>query len=132
MKLPEMEAFRHQLLKLGRRLRGEVGTLADEAFHETDGNARGNLSNIPVEDRAELGSGNECQEAAIGLIQNESARLEEINAALERIDAGTFGSCEVCGQEISSQRLQAIPVARQCIACARQAQQGEAASPGNL
>jgi len=51
----EMETFRHRLLKLDRRLRGDVGTLADEAFHEADGNAR-NLSNIPVEDRAELGS----------------------------------------------------------------------------
>jgi RNA polymerase-binding transcription factor DksA len=128
----EMETFRHRLLKLERRLRGDVCTLADEAFHETDGDARGNLSNIPVEDRAELGSDNYCGQATIGLFENASARLGEINAALERIDDGTFGRCEECGQEISSTRLQTIPFTRECIRCARKAQQGEAVSPGNL
>jgi len=128
----EMEPFRHQLLKLERHLRGDVDTLAEEVFHKTDGKAMDNLSNIPVEDRAELGSDNYCEEATSGLFENASARLAEINAALERIDEGTFGSCEVCGQKISSTRLQAIPFARQCIGCGRKAQQGEAASLGNL
>ena len=128
----KMGTFRHQLLKLERRLRGDVDTLADEAFHKTDGEATGNLPNNPVDDRAQLGSDNCWQEATIGLLENESARLEEINAALERIDERTFGSCEVCGQKISSTRLQAIPFARQCIECAHKAQQGEAAAPGNL
>lgn len=128
----EMEPFRYQLLKLERRLRGDVDTLADEAFHRTDGEATGNLSNLPVDDREELGSDNYCQEATIHILEGESARLEEINAALERIDEGTFGSCEECGLEISNTRLQTIPIARQCIECARKAQQGEVASPGNL
>ena len=65
-----METFRQQLLKLERQFRGEIATLEDEAFHETDGKAVGNLSNIPVEDRAELGSDNECEETTIGLAEN--------------------------------------------------------------
>ena len=128
----EMETFRHQLLKLEQNFRGDVDTLEDEAFHKTDGKAMDNLSNIPVEDRAELGSDNYCEETTIGLFANASARLGEINAALERIDEGTFGSCEECGQDISSHRLQTIPYARQCMECARKAQKGEVASPGNL
>jgi RNA polymerase-binding transcription factor DksA len=91
-----------------------------------------NLSNIPVEDRAELGADENCENATIGLFENASSRLEEINAALERIDGGTFGSCEECGQEISRDRLQTLPYSRQCIECARKAQQREPASPGNL
>ena len=132
MRKNEMETFRHQLLKLQRRFRGDVETLQDEAFHQTDGKAVGNLSNSPVEDRAERASDDSCEEMTIGLVENAGARLGEINAALERIDDGTFGSCEECGQEISSDRLQTVPFARQCVACARKAQQGEAASPGNL
>jgi len=128
----EMEAFRNPLLKLERRLKGDVATLEGEAFHRADGKAVGNLSNIPVDDRAELGSNNYCEETTIGLVENERARLEEINAAMERIDAGTFGCCEKCGQEIASDRLQSIPFARQCIKCARKAQQGNPPSPGNL
>jgi RNA polymerase-binding protein DksA len=128
----EMEILRHQLMKLERHLRGDVDTLADEAFDKTDGKATGNLSNISVEDRAELGSDNYDEEVTIGLLEKEGPRLGEINAALERIDKGTFGRCEECGREISRKRLQAIPFARRCIECARKAQQGEAAPPGNL
>ena len=101
MKNNEMEPFRQQLLALGRHLQGDVDTLADETFHKTDGKATGNLSNIPVEDRAELGSDNYDEEVTIGLLEKEGPRLAEINAALERIDKGTFGRCEECGQEIS-------------------------------
>jgi len=128
----KMESFRRQLLDLGRRLQGDVGTLADERFHKTDGKAMSNLSNMPVEDRAELGCDNFDEEVTIGLLEKEGLRLGEINAAVERIEEGFFGRCEECGQEISHKRLQAIPFARRCIKCARKAQQGEAVTPGNL
>jgi DnaK suppressor protein len=131
MRKNDMETYRQQLLKLERRFKGEADTLADEAFHKTDGTATDNLSNIPVEDRAER-AGNNGEEMAIGLLENASARLEEINAALGRIDDGTFGSCVECGQEVSSSRLRSVPFVRRCIECARKAQQGEHAAPGNL
>jgi DnaK suppressor protein len=55
--------------------------------------------------------------------------IEEIDAALERIAAGTFGSCQGCGNAIPMNRLQALPAARFCLDCARQqearAQAGE-------
>ncbi len=41
--------------------------------------------------------------------------LAEIDAALARIDAGTYGRCEVCGREIDEERLEAIPYTRLCI-----------------
>jgi DnaK suppressor protein len=132
MKKNEMETFRNQLQQLERQLRTDAGTLADEAFHTTEEMAMGNLSNIPVKDRAERGSDNYCEETTIGLVENADARLREINAALERIDHGTFGSCEECAHKISIDRLRAVPFARQCVKCARKAQLGEPASPGNL
>jgi DnaK suppressor protein len=45
-------------------------------------------------------------------------RLQEINAALERIKRGTYGSCEKCGHEIPIARLEANPAAIKCISCA--------------
>jgi DnaK suppressor protein len=41
--------------------------------------------------------------------------LEDVNAALARIDAGTYGICEVCGNEISYDRLEARPEAVLCM-----------------
>lgn len=44
--------------------------------------------------------------------------LNEVDAALAKIDAGTFGVCEQCGKEIAPARLEAKPAARLCIDCA--------------
>lgn len=41
-------------------------------------------------------------------------RLADVDAALERIEAGTYGACEVCGKPIDDERLEARPTARYC------------------
>lgn len=43
--------------------------------------------------------------------------LDELEAALERIDKGTYGTCQMCGGAVGRQRLRAIPEARFCIDC---------------
>ncbi len=42
---------------------------------------------------------------------------EEIDDALRKLERGTYGVCETCGQNIMKARLEALPYARQCIAC---------------
>ncbi|HVC14330.1 MAG TPA: TraR/DksA C4-type zinc finger protein [Acidimicrobiales bacterium] len=44
--------------------------------------------------------------------------LAEVEAAIERLEKGTYGHCERCGQPIAPARLEAKPAARRCIACA--------------
>jgi DnaK suppressor protein len=41
--------------------------------------------------------------------------LDDIESALQRMDAGSYGTCEVCGNEISADRLEAMPATRFCI-----------------
>jgi len=55
------------------------------------------------------------------LNQEERRELEEIEAALARMAVGTYGRCQVCLGAIGQQRLHAIPEARTCISCAKQA-----------
>jgi RNA polymerase-binding transcription factor DksA len=43
------------------------------------------------------------------------AELDEVERALEKIDSGTYGKCEVCGQPIAEPRLEAMPATRFCI-----------------
>jgi RNA polymerase-binding transcription factor DksA len=45
-------------------------------------------------------------------------RIAEVDDALRRVDAGTYGVCERCGQPIADERLAARPFARFCMACA--------------
>jgi DnaK suppressor protein len=46
--------------------------------------------------------------------------LDEIEAALRRIDQGSYGSCEACGGPMGMQRIRAIPEARFCLSCSGQ------------
>jgi DnaK suppressor protein len=43
--------------------------------------------------------------------------IVKIREALDRIDKGTYGICEICGEDISVKRLKARPVTTQCIEC---------------
>jgi DnaK suppressor protein len=46
-------------------------------------------------------------------------RLVDLDDALTRMDAGSYGICEVCGEPIPAERLEARPSARTCVGCAR-------------
>jgi DnaK suppressor protein len=52
------------------------------------------------------------------LVRQARAHLVEVDAALARVEAGTYGTCERCGQPVAPARLQARPVARTCVGCA--------------
>jgi DnaK suppressor protein len=51
------------------------------------------------------------------LVQQTQAHLSEVEAALDRVRAGTYGVCERCGGTIPAARLEARPVARACVRC---------------
>lgn len=56
----------------------------------------------------------------VDAIGNETAQsIRGIQAALERIEAGTYGICDQCGQDIGQGRLQVVPEATRCVGCAR-------------
>lgn len=55
------------------------------------------------------------QGESLTLAANFRDQLTEVQAALERLDAGTYGTCEVCGSAIAGPRLEAMPATRFCI-----------------
>jgi DnaK suppressor protein len=55
----------------------------------------------------------------------EQRLLKKIEAAIEKIDSGAFGICDVCGEEISVQRLEARPVTNMCIFCKTEQEEEE-------
>ncbi|MEO9328955.1 TraR/DksA family transcriptional regulator [Gordonia aurantiaca] len=54
----------------------------------------------------------------VAQLERSRVRLEEIDAALERLGRGVYGRCETCGDEIDAERLEVLPAARQCVKCA--------------
>jgi RNA polymerase-binding protein DksA len=64
------------------------------------------------------------REIELSLEDNAEHLLAAIDGALERIDAGTYGLCARCGDEISPERLEALPWAGKCIDCKRLEERG--------
>ncbi|MBN9520773.1 TraR/DksA C4-type zinc finger protein [bacterium] len=100
----EINTYRARLRATEARLGGAVTALENEARHPT-------ASPLDTSEEA----------TALVLLQSEGESLAEVAAALNRIDRGTFGRCEGCGKPVSRARLDALPHARFCIACARAA-----------
>jgi RNA polymerase-binding protein DksA len=55
---------------------------------------------------------------------NEERLLQAIDAALQRIEDGTYGICQNCGQPIGEERLEALPWTTRCIDCKRREERG--------
>lgn len=115
----ELQQHRAELFRLGRRMENNFTGLAREAMRTTGGESSGNLSNAPLH-LADLGTDHFNQELSMSLLESESQTLEEISAALSRMDAGTYGCCESCHQAIGKERLEGIPYTRYCIQCSRE------------
>ena len=119
----ELKAYKERLLGLRARLRGDVSQMADAALKKNRVEGNGDLSTMPIH-MADLGSDNFEQEFTLGLMEAEEGTLGRIEAALERIEDGTYGTCEECGVKIPKKRLNAIPFAAMCVKCASQYEQG--------
>ncbi len=118
MMTPDFTLHRERLLALRARLQGDSIQLEDDALKDHSG-----TTSIPT-DMAELGSDNADQELTLSLLGSEKEALNQIGAAIQRIEDGSYGRCEVCGTKIPESRLEAIPYAALCVQCASQREDG--------
>ncbi len=59
------------------------------------------------------------------LNENERMRLRELDEALDRIENGTYGVCEECGEPIGLKRLEVRTVAKYCVPCLTKLEKGK-------
>jgi RNA polymerase-binding transcription factor DksA len=115
----ELNQFRSRLEELLKHLSDERTQLRGEVFHAESATAAMGPAEQHTSD--EISRGKEHEEVAVALLTAEEDQLAECRAALERIERGTFGRCERCQRAVSKRRLEALPHARLCIRCARNA-----------
>ena len=120
---PDIEHFKEMLLGKRRDILSDVNEMEGEALKKSRMDATGDLSSMPIH-MADIGTDNYEQEFALGLMDSERKLLQEIDAALERIERGTYGICEGKGIPIAKARLEAQPWARYCVEYARMLEQG--------
>ena len=110
---------RERLLALRATLQGDMAQMEDNALNKD----RAKTTSMPNH-MAELGSGNFEQEFTLSLLGNEKNALDQIEAAIGRIEGGSYGRCETCGAPIPKARLKALPYAASCMQCAARQEEG--------
>jgi DnaK suppressor protein len=107
MKNKDIEFFKELLTK-------RLGELLNQAGNTVSG-MTAQKENFPdPTDRASLEADRNFM---LRIRDREHKLIKKIKKALERIENGTFGICESCGEDISIKRLKARPVTSQCIEC---------------
>jgi len=110
----EIRGLRKLLFARKAELMDSCSNLEDEA--RAKGKEAGELSAVPYHP-ADLGTDSFETSLSLALLENESTVLREIDLALERMDEGTYGACEDCGNPIGKARLRALPQATLCRTC---------------
>ena len=108
-----IERLRGYLLEEQAQLRQQIANLGADSREADVG-----LSNHMAEDATAAFD----QATAVSLQRGEQRALEQVEQALQRIEAGTYGRCERCGDEIDFARLKAIPHATLCMTCQKLAE----------
>ncbi|MFB3921092.1 MAG: TraR/DksA family transcriptional regulator [Terriglobia bacterium] len=98
--------YRNLLLKKRQELLGTART-EPEAL----------AASLRTPDEVEFAVKTAQQDLTAATAELRSRELREIEGALKRVASGTYGVCEGCGEEISANRLKAIPWARYCLTC---------------
>ena len=121
MRKDRVAYFRKRLVEKQRQLVEEVGRNALYGKDQEDDSIKdlGDQANTAYnrEFLFELGNG-------------DRRLLREVVTALQKIEEGSYGSCERCGEAISDKRLEALPFARYCIDCQRAAEEEERMAAG--
>ena len=78
---------------------------------------RAAVEDIGVKDLADVASNDIDARTLEAVGAKDKIRLQQIEAALVRLENGKFGSCASCGKKISDARLEAIPYVVMCISC---------------
>jgi RNA polymerase-binding protein DksA len=108
----ELDAVRGELLADRERLASELN-LAEHELHDLMRDAGDGAGN----DQADVGSTTFERDHEMTLANNARGMLSQTNKALARIEHGTYGICESCGQPIGKMRLMAFPRATLCLPC---------------
>ncbi|MBE6397893.1 MAG: hypothetical protein E7046_12900 [Lentisphaerae bacterium] len=103
----DLAQFRKSLIALRQSIVGKTATLKTNALEQT----------IDRAGEDEDGSDSFMRLQNLGQVGEQNKTLQKIDEALHRIDDGSYGICEMCGQLIRKARLQHLPFAHTCMEC---------------
>ncbi len=88
--------------------------MQDGLTSETEEESLAELSSVD-QHQADIGTETFNRERDLSILESLEAELADVEHALRRLDEGTYGTCEACGRQIDSARLEALPATRFCL-----------------
>jgi RNA polymerase-binding transcription factor DksA len=108
-------AARERLENEKERLGALIRNLSENGDDtETERSSDAELSTID-QHPADMGSETFEREKDMAIVSTLGDQIGEVEQALKRIEAGTYGACEACGKPIGDERLEVVPTARYCV-----------------
>lgn len=100
-----------------RQLLVEEQARLQQARVDGEGTDTNGVEDVPGFDQhpADLGTETFEREKDLSILEGIEAELADVEHALNRINDGTYGTCEACGRRIDEDRLEAVPAARFCL-----------------
>ena len=108
MEKAKQEQFATQIKEAIERLNEQLAESDPVADPVSPDNSIGRLSRVDAMQQ---------QEMRLAIARNRRTELAGLEAALKLIDAGEYGTCLGCGEDIPDKRLEAVPDARMCVPC---------------
>ena len=103
------EVMREKLLEERKRLLSDVSAKVRKESELQQGREIGDIYDLASDERE--------RELSLTLGDRERRKLADIDLALERIQEGTYGVCEECGEPVGEKRLEVLPFTRVCVDC---------------
>jgi len=111
-----LKRFRKTLLKEREEIIGEVKQIYESSKE---------MGQDGIQDIADEAANIYHRQVLLSLTENERTRLQEVDEALDRIESGSYGICEECGEPIGLKRLEVRPVAKYCVPCKTKLEKGK-------
>jgi DnaK suppressor protein len=108
--------FRKILLKEREQIVGEVKQIVESSKE---------MGQDGIQDIGDEAANIYNKQVLLSLNENERMRLKEVDESLDRIENGSYGTCEECGGAISIKRLEVRPVAKYCVPCLTRLEKGK-------
>lgn len=99
--------------------------MREELLRQIDARLPERTASSEVGDLYDQAGEERLRQLALQLCDRDREKLIQIEEALERIRRGTYGYCEECGDPIEEARLEAMPLAKYCLACQSELEQRE-------
>lgn len=112
----DLQHFKNIILEQRKEIMEEIATLRESMMDTTTGEYTGENSSYSIH-MADQGGEQMDREITFLFASREGKYLRYLEEALQRIESGQYGICRDCGSLINKERLEAVPIAQQCISC---------------